>query len=153
MEQKQWFPCLMMSGIGNARRRSRISSMSTNVESLLALSVPRATILSTIISERLKNMTHMAMLRDATTRRDVLYRSDPLLVIRAFRGRYFKIYGPTAQIDFDKNLLESVADLFVEVEHSLYGKPREDIVMDLYGSRGDEISEVLSGVHAWAPIE
>ena len=98
-------------------------------------------------------MNHMTMFRDAAGRRDVLYRSDPLLVVRAFRGRYFKIYGPTAQIDFDKDLLESVADLFVEVEFSLYGKPHEDVLTELFASRSEDIAEVLAGVHAWAPIE
>lgn len=98
-------------------------------------------------------MNHMTMLRDAASRRDVLYRSDPLLVVRGFRGRYFKIYGPTAQIDFDKDLLESVADLFMEVEYSIYGKAREEVLTELFASRGEDLTEVLRGVYAWAPIE
>ena len=98
-------------------------------------------------------MDHKELLRTAASRRDVLYRSDPLLVVRGFRGRYFKIYGPTAQIDYDRDLLECVADLFMEVEYSLYGKPREDVLNEMASQRGEQLMEVLGGVWAWAPIE
>ena len=98
-------------------------------------------------------MDPMELLRNARSRRDATYRSDALLVVQGFQGHYFKIYGPTAQIDFDKDLLECVADLFLEVEYSVYGKPRVDVLEEMAEARGEQLLEVLQGVNGWCIIE